>query len=67
MMPTTTQLPFDPKAMDFREFAAFLRRSDPAFVHGGAIQASSADGAARAPGEGPPARDSIPPESQIGR
>lgn len=66
-MPTTDQLPFDPKAVDFREFAAFLRRSDPAFVQGGAIQVLSADGAARAAGEGPEEHDSIPPESQIGQ
>jgi|JI8StandDraft_1071087.scaffolds.fasta_scaffold718257_1 hypothetical protein len=65
IMPTTDQLPFDPKAMDFREFAAFLRRSDPAFVYGGTNQVLSADSAARAEGLGPEANDSIPPESQI--
>lgn len=46
-MLTTSQLPFDVGAMDFRDFAAFLRRSDPAFVRGNGIQNAAADGAER--------------------
>jgi hypothetical protein len=29
---TSARLPFSPKGFDFSEFAAFLRRSDPAFA-----------------------------------
>lgn len=64
IMPTTDQLPFDPKAMDFREFAAFLRRSDPAFVYGGALSSPICRWRARAEAQGPEAHDLIPPESQ---
>jgi len=44
---TSARLPFSPKGFDFSEFAAFLRRSDPAFAFQAISSALEVDDLAR--------------------